>query len=81
MIKCKDEKNHLIVKEYKNENVIEISKNEQICPTQKASNKKNMYLCCVCGEEHGLDHVHKIKVKGKTKNICKECADTVHGLI
>jgi len=39
------------------------------------------YLCCVCGEEHGLDDIHSVEVKGKPKNICKECVDTVHGLI
>jgi hypothetical protein len=38
-------------------------------------------ICCVCGEEHGLEDLHNIQVKGKGKKICKGCADIIHGLL
>ena len=38
------------------------------------------YVCIVCGEEHGLDDIHHIKIKGKTKKICKGCASAIKGL-
>ena len=41
----------------------------------------NPNICCCCGEEHGLDDMHDIKIKGKNKKICKECATSVKGLI
>ena len=34
----------------------------------------NPNVCCCCGEEHGLDDMHDVKIKGKNKKICKECA-------
>ena len=38
--------------------------------------------CCVCGEEHGLDVINHIETKkGETKNICKECATAISGLL
>lgn len=37
--------------------------------------------CCVCGEKHDSNKIHEIEVKGKTKKICDECAETIHGLI
>ena len=43
--------------------------------------KERNFECCVCGEEHGIEDIYEFKVKEKTKQICKECADTVHGLI
>jgi len=27
--------------------------------------------CCVCGEEHGLDDIHHIEIKGDTKKSVK----------
>jgi len=38
-------------------------------------------VCCVCGEEHGLDEIHHIETKGKEKKICKECATAIKGII
>lgn len=38
-------------------------------------------ICCVCGEEHGLDAMHRIQVKKREKKICKECTDIIHGLV
>jgi hypothetical protein len=35
--------------------------------------------CCVCGEEHGLDDIKHIEVKGETKKICKECVTAIKG--
>ena len=38
-------------------------------------------LCCVCGEEHGLDDIDHVEIKGETKKICKECATAVKGIV
>ena len=35
------------------------------------------YVCQVCREEHGLDDIHHIKIKGETKKICKGCATAI----
>jgi hypothetical protein len=35
----------------------------------------------VCGEEHGLDDVDHVEIKGETKKICKECATSIKGII
>jgi hypothetical protein len=35
--------------------------------------------CCVCGEEHGLDDIHHIEIKGETKKVCKGCAAEIKG--
>ena len=37
--------------------------------------------CCVCGEEHGLDDIEHIETKGETRQICKECATSIKGLV
>jgi len=39
------------------------------------------YSCVCCGEEYGLEDLFEFKAKGKTKRICPECADIVHGLV
>jgi len=36
--------------------------------------------CFVCGEEHGLDDIEHIEIKGKEKDICKGCATAIKGL-
>ena len=41
----------------------------------------NPSVCCCCSEEHGLDDMHDIKIKGKNKKICKECITSVKGLL
>ena len=81
MVKCKDGRKHIIVKEYEKKNGTEVSSHERGCPTRESNNAEDLYLCCVCGEEHGFDDIHEIEIKGEIKNICKECADTVHGLV
>ena len=40
---------------------------------------KGRHVCLVCGEEHGLDDIHHIKIKGKTKKICKGCVAAIKG--
>ena len=52
----------------------------------KIGGGKNMSLgcatCCVCGEEHGLDDIKHIETKkGEIKDICKECATAISGLL
>ena len=39
------------------------------------------HVCLVCGEEHGLDDIHTIKIKGQNKKICKKCATAIKGII
>ena len=36
--------------------------------------------CICCGEEHGLDDVHHITIKGENKTICKQCVTAIKGL-
>jgi hypothetical protein len=54
---------------------------------KKKDVKENRYVCCLCGEEHGLEGLHDIYVKGQEKKICKECiniirrSDIIHGLV
>jgi hypothetical protein len=38
-------------------------------------------LCIVCGEEHGLEDIHIVKINGKNKKICKGCATAIKGLL
>lgn len=38
-------------------------------------------ICPVCGEEHGLDDIHTVKIKGKEKKICKECVMAIKGIL
>jgi len=37
-------------------------------------------ICCVCGEEHRLDEIKHIEIKGKIKKICRGCVAAVKGL-
>jgi hypothetical protein len=41
----------------------------------------DVYICCICGEEHEDENIHHIEVKGKPKKICEECATAVKGLV
>ena len=41
----------------------------------------DVYICCVCGEEHKDENIHHIKVKGEPKKICEECATSIKGLV
>jgi hypothetical protein len=41
----------------------------------------NSHVCLVCGEEHGLDDIHTLEIKGKMKKICKGCAAAIKGII
>ena len=38
-------------------------------------------VCRVCGEEHGLDDIHIVEIKGKKRAICKGCSTVIHGLV
>lgn len=38
-------------------------------------------ICCCCGEEHGLDKIHDVEIKGENKKICKECATSIKGFL
>jgi hypothetical protein len=80
MKKCKDGRKHIIVTKYKRKDGTKIKAHERSCPN-RGSPDEDWHLCCVCGEEFGLDDLHDVNVKGQTKQICKECADTVHGLV
>ena len=42
---------------------------------------KNSFVCCCCGEEHGLEDINKVEIKGKTKKFCKECVTVIKGLV
>ncbi len=42
---------------------------------------EDLHTCCICGGEHEKSITHGFEVKGHKKYICKECADTVHGLV
>jgi len=81
MTKCKDGRKHIIVKEYKKKDGTDVHTHERGCPTRESNTEEDLYLCCVCGEEHGFDDIHEVEIKGELKNICKGCADTVHGLV
>ena len=81
MVNCKDGRKRVIVKEYEKKDRTEVSSHKPGCPTRKSNTADNSYICCVCGEEHGFEDIHEIKIKGKIKSICKECADAVHGLV
>jgi len=37
------------------------------------------YVCVCCGEEHGMDDIHHIEIKGETKTICKGCVAAIKG--
>jgi len=41
---------------------------------------KGYAVCCVCGEEHGLDDIEHIETKKGIKKICKECVTAIKGL-
>jgi len=43
--------------------------------------KDETNICLVCGEEHGLDDIHTIEIKGKEKKICKGCITAIKGII
>ena len=42
---------------------------------------EEIYICCICGEEHEDEDVHHLEVKGETKDICKGCATSIKGLV
>ena len=81
MVECKDGRKHIIVKEYKRNDGTDVASHERSCPNPKSNTYEELCLCCVCGEEYNFDDTHEIEIKGETKNICKGCADTVHGLV
>jgi hypothetical protein len=80
MKKCKDGRKHIIVKDYRKKDGTKVRSHERSCPIRDSSNE-SLNLCCLCGEEFGLDDLHDVEVKSDTKKICDECLDTVHGLV
>ena len=40
---------------------------------------EDCYVCIVCGEEHDVDDIYHIEIKGETKRICKGCATAIKG--
>jgi len=41
----------------------------------------NDITCCVCDSTVEKNKIKKVEIKGKTKNICDECATTITGLM
>jgi len=80
LTKCKDGRKHIIVEKYDRKNGTEVRSHERSCPNIESS-KAGSFLCCLCDEEFGIDDLHDVEVKGKTKQICDECVDIIHGLI
>ena len=37
--------------------------------------------CCVCDLKFKEDKVKHIKIRGNVKDICKECVDSIKGLV
>ena len=56
-------------------------KQTQITEKKKSSDKKNLKKCDICGEYHEKNVTHTVEIKGRKKNICQGCADTIHGLV
>jgi hypothetical protein len=79
MTRCKNGRKHIIVNEYEKIDGTTVKSHERSCPSNE-SIKEGHYLCCLCGEEVQLDDLHDVIVKKKTKQICSECVDTIHGL-
>jgi hypothetical protein len=80
MASCKDGRKYIHVKGYEREDGIKIKGYERSCPTANAHSSDDVYICCVCGEEHGLGDLHDVKIIGEIKKVCDGCADTIHGL-
>jgi hypothetical protein len=81
MTRCKNGRKHVIVQEYLKKNGTDVSSHERACPRPQDTRQEEGFICCVCGEEYGLDEIHQIEIKDQIKNICKGCADIVHGLL
>jgi hypothetical protein len=79
MAGCKDKRKYIHVKGYKRGDGIKVKGHERSCPTTNHQSSDNVYLCCVCGEEHGLGDLHDVEIKGEIKKVCDGCADTIHG--
>ena len=41
----------------------------------------DLYICCICGEQHDDENIHHVDIKDKPKKICKECATSIKGII
>ena len=42
---------------------------------------KNKKSCCLCESEFDEWDVKHIEIKGKVKDICKECVDSIKGFV
>lgn len=69
MVKCKDGRKHIIVEEYTRKDGTKIKAHERSCPTRGSQSSDDCYLCCICGEQFGLDDLHDVDIKGEDKEI------------
>jgi hypothetical protein len=81
MVKCKDGRKHVVVSEYQKKAGTNVSRYERNCPSSRFKPNDGDYFCCICGEECYDDNINNLNIKGETKSICKECVDTIHGLM
>ena len=80
MVKCRDGRKHIMVKEYKKKDGTKVPRHECGCPTYESSISENLYICHVCRKEYTSENIHRIEINGKIQNICKNCANTFHVL-
>ena len=38
-------------------------------------------VCCICESKIKKESIKHIKIKGNVKDICKECTDSIKGLV
>jgi hypothetical protein len=81
MVECKDGRQRVVVQEHTKKSGTEVKSYIRSCPDIKDTAHEKGFICCVCGEEFGLDDIHQFEIKGQAKNICQGCADIVHGLM
>jgi hypothetical protein len=81
MTKCIDGRKHVIVSAYKKKTGTNVSRYERSCPSKSSNASEDRFICCLCGEEHGLGDLHDVQIKNETKTICNECVDIIHGLM
>jgi hypothetical protein len=65
----------------KNKYETETVPNKDIYTLHHSNNKKDKYICCVCGEEQEHFNIHEIEINNELRHICKGCAEIVHGLL
>jgi hypothetical protein len=76
MARWKDGRKYIHVKGYERQDEVKVKGYERSCPTTNVQSSDDVYICCLCGEEHGLGDLHDVI----RKKVCDGCADTIHGL-